>query len=70
MKHRMIEKHKLFENKCVSCGRYTHNVIDCPRIHLVKKDGYKIAQQKLELDKFRSTQNKKIDRSGFRCNWK
>ena len=66
----MIEKHKLFENKCVSCGRYTHNVIDCPRIHLIKNDAYKIVQQKMKFDKFRLSQNKKVSRSGFKFNWK
>ena len=66
----MIEKNKPFENKCISCGRYTHNVINCPRIHLVKKEGYKIVQQRNELNKFRSSQAKKIDRSDIRYNWK
>ena len=66
MKHQMIEKskNKYFEKKCISCGRYTHNVIDCDRIHLVKKSLSKVAKDKVErLDKFRSTQNRKIKRS-------
>ena len=70
MKHRMLEKNKKFENKCISCKRYTHNAIDCPRIHLVKKDAFKIIQQKKEIKKYRESLNKKLNRSSLKYNWK
>ena len=34
----LIENKKKFVQKCLSCDRYTHNVIDCPRIHFIRKD--------------------------------
>lgn len=47
----MIEKRKKYNSKCVSCDRYTHNVMNCPRIHFIKKEGSKIVQ-KIQLDRF------------------
>ena len=70
MRHRMVEKNNLFSNKCISCGRYTHNVMNCPRIHLVKKDGYKIMQQKIQLRRYRCEQLKKVGRVPLKYNWK
>lgn len=70
MKQNMLEKKRMFEAKCVSCGRYTHNAINCPRIHLVKKEGYKIIAQRKKLDRYRLGQTHKKDRSEFRTNWK
>jgi len=49
----MIEKNKKHDSKCLSCHRYRHNVIDCPRIHFVKKDIRKLIVQKEDLGRFR-----------------
>jgi hypothetical protein len=70
MKQRFIEKNKHYENKCISCGRYTHNAINCPRIHIVKKDAFKIVQQRIQLSKYRSEQLKKAERNCLSSNWK
>lgn len=60
----------MFYNKCISCGRFTHNVINCPRIHFVKKDGYKLAKFKVNLDKYIREQIPKLKRALLKCNWK
>ena len=38
LKQTMIENRRQYIQKCLSCDRYTHNAIDCPRIHLIRKD--------------------------------
>ncbi len=37
MKQKTIEKKIKHINKCIICGRFTHNVAECPKIHLVRK---------------------------------
>ena len=37
MKQKMIEKKIKHINKCIVCGRFTHNVAECPKIHLIRK---------------------------------
>ena len=37
IKEYLIEKGKKFENKCLGCGKLSHNVINCSRIHFVPK---------------------------------
>jgi hypothetical protein len=71
MKHSSIEKKKKFLSKCLSCGRYTHNVLDCPRIHLVKKKTSKIAIKNIKILRNLSDKvKKKINRNDLRLNWK
>ena len=37
IKEYLIEKGRKFENKCLGCGKLSHNVINCSRIHFVPK---------------------------------
>lgn len=68
----MIYKNRRFVNKCISCDRYTHNVIHCPRIHFVRKDIKKLAHQYKHLKKYvdEQTKTKKIDRHMIHYDWK
>jgi hypothetical protein len=34
MKDSFIEKGKKYESNCLGCGKLSHNVINCPRIHM------------------------------------
>lgn len=42
LKQTLIEKKREFINKCLSCKRFTHNVMECPRIHLKPRGILKI----------------------------
>jgi hypothetical protein len=72
LKQKMIEKGRKFTPKCISCDRYTHNVINCPRIHFVRKDIKKLAVQSQHLDHFVGglTKKKKIERPEVPYDWK
>lgn len=72
IKQETIEKNRKFIHKCISCDRYTHNVINCPRIHFVRKDIVKLAQQSKHLHNYISEQHKKrkYNRLKIRYNWK
>jgi hypothetical protein len=72
MKQMMIEKNRKYEHKCISCDRYTHNVINCPRIHFVRKDIKKLAHQYRHLRRYIDEQSKikKVDRNLIKYDWK
>lgn len=49
MRQLMTEKGRKLVPKCLSCDRYTHNVVHCPRIHFVRKDIRKLVSQQNNL---------------------
>jgi len=72
MKDSMILKNRKYTNKCLSCDRYTHNVINCPRIHFVRKNIQKLQSQFKNLTIFINSQKKKKrwERTLTKFNWK
>lgn len=68
----MILKNRKYTNKCLSCDRYTHNVINCPRIHFVRKNIKKLQSQFKNLTMFLNSQKKKKrwERTLTKFNWK
>jgi len=68
----MIEKDRKYVPKCLSCDRYTHNVINCPRIHFVRKDIKKVALQNKQLNSYVNDvkKKKKLERNMIRYCWK
>ena len=36
-KEKLIEKGKKYDNTCLGCGKVSHNVINCPRLHFIPK---------------------------------
>ncbi len=73
MKDSMILKNRKYTNKCLSCDRYTHNVVNCPRIHFIRKNIHKLQTQFKNLTMFINSQKKKKEnweRSLVKFNWK
>jgi len=71
MKQLLIESKKKYVHKCMSCDRYTHNVINCPRIHYIRRDVVSMANQIKRMEKFRlGLSNRKYKRELLRDNWK
>lgn len=72
MKHTLTQKNRQYINKCISCDRYTHSVVDCPRIHFVRRDAKKLAQQSKHLRKYIDEQGKvkKVNRKLIKYDWK
>lgn len=68
----MIEKNRKFVPKCISCDTMTHNVVNCSRIHFVRKDVKKLALQNQGLETFLESQSKKkkFERFLIRYGWK
>jgi hypothetical protein len=68
----MIEKNRKYVHISAFHAIDTHNVINCPRIHFVRKDVKKLCQQNLFLHKFVDDQGKKkkMERSLIRYDWK
>ena len=62
LKEKLIEKKKIFENKCLGCEKLSHNVMNCPRLHFVpKKIGFILNVEK-ERRKFNG-ENKRTYRN-------
>lgn len=59
MKQLLIESKKKYVQKCLSCDRYTHNVIDCPRIHFIRRDVTSMVLQGKRMDKYKLSLKKK-----------
>lgn len=53
MRQEMTDKNRKFIHKCISCDRYSHNVINCPRIHFIRRDIKKLAAQYKHLKHYR-----------------
>ena len=49
LKQLLLEQKKKHLQKCLSCDRYTHNVIECPRIHYVRKNVTSLVKQSANL---------------------
>jgi hypothetical protein len=67
-----MDKNHKFIHKCISCDRYSHNVINCPRIHFIRKDIMKLAKQHNYLQHYLNEQakKKKYGRLTLRYDWK
>ena len=72
MKHTMIGKNRKYMHKCISCDRYTHNVINCPRIHFIRSDINNLAQQSKHFLNYVTEQHKvkKYRRFSLKYSWK
>lgn len=72
MRQKMIEKNRKFLNKCLSCDRYTHNVLSCPRIHFIPKDAVKIIRCERRLNDLLHTHKRgaHLSRERRRLSWK
>lgn len=72
IKHTMIEKNRKYMPKCISCDRYTHNAINCPRIHFTRSDIKKLAQQSKHYLNYIIEQHKvkKYRRLNLKYGWK
>lgn len=72
LKDQMIHKNRKFIHKCISCDRYTHNAINCPRIHFIHKDIKILIQQRKDFQDYINNQNKKkkYNRANIRYSWK
>lgn len=59
-------------HKCISCDRYTHNVINCPRIHFIRSDIKKLAEQSKYYLNYIIEQKKikKFRRYSLKYSWK
>ena len=56
----------------MSCDRYTHNAIDCPRIHFIRKDTLSMVNEKKNILKYKLqiAKKKKYKREGLKFDWK
>ena len=71
IKQLLIENKKKYVQICLSCGRYTHNVIDCPRIHFIRREVCSIIKDQKNIERFKlGLKNKKSKREVLRHNWK
>ena len=71
LKQTLIENKREYINKCLSCKRFTHNVMECPRIHLKPRGILKILLHERKDEFLRErVEAKKCVRSNLRFNWK
>lgn len=69
-----MENRKKYVQKCLSCDRYSHNAIDCPRIHFIRRDLMSITRQDKAMEKYQEEEHqrkkRKFRRGNAKDNWK
>jgi hypothetical protein len=41
-----MEKDRKYENSCLGCGKLSHNIINCPRLHFIPRSAKKIINRR------------------------
>lgn len=72
IKHLLIESKKKYLQKCLSCDRYSHNVMECPRIHYIHRNVVSMVKQEKNFEAYRASHRhkRKFNRESMRDNWK